>query len=144
MSINSVTISGNLCADPELRTTSSGAAILSLRVAVNDRRKNSQTGEWEDVPNYVGVSMFGARADALSKYLAKGSKVAIHGRLRWSQWDDKETGKKRERLDVVADDLELMSKERGEQAQTKQQAQRPQPYSQPSYADPYAGEDIPF
>ena len=82
MSINRVNISGNLTRDPELRVTGSGTQILSFGVAVNDRRRNPQTNEWEDYPNYVDCVVFGGRADALSRFLSKGSKVAIEGKLR--------------------------------------------------------------
>ena len=69
MSINRVIISGNLTRDPELRQTQSGMAVLSFGVAVNDRRKNPSTGEWEDYPNFVDCTMFGARANSLAQYL---------------------------------------------------------------------------
>ena len=64
--INRVNISGNLTRDPELRGAASGTQILSFGVAVNDRRKNQQTGEWEDVPNFVDCIVFGNRATALA------------------------------------------------------------------------------
>lgn len=108
MSINRVNISGNLTRDAELRQTSGGMSILSFSVAVNDRRKNQQSGEWEDVPNYVDCTLFGNRADSLSRYLRKGTKVAIDGKLRWSQWETKD-GSKRSKLEVVVDSLEFMS-----------------------------------
>lgn len=110
MSINRVVISGNLTRDPELRAAQSGTAILSFSVAVNDRRRNAQTGDWEDVPNYVDCIVFGKRAEGLAKFLAKGAKVAIEGRLRWSQWQDRDTGKNRSKLEVVVDEIEAMSK----------------------------------
>ena len=66
MSINRVIISGNLTRDPELRRTQSGMAIMSFGVAVNDRRRNQQTGEWEDYANFVDCTMFGNRAESLS------------------------------------------------------------------------------
>jgi single-strand DNA-binding protein len=113
MSINRVCISGNLTRDPELRSTGSGMAILQLRMAVNDRRKNSQTGEWEDAPNYVDVVVFGQRAESLSRFLSKGSKIIVDGKLRWSEWDDKDSGKKRSKIEVVADDIDFASS-RGE------------------------------
>ena len=108
MSINRVVISGNLNRDPELRHTQSGMAILGLGVAVNDRRRNNQTGEWEDYANYVDCTMFGNRADSLSNILTKGMKVAIEGKLRWSQWETKE-GQKRNKLEVIVDELDFMS-----------------------------------
>lgn len=130
MSINRVNISGNLTRDPELRQTQGGMAILSLGVAVNDRRKNQQTGEWEDVPNFVDCVVFGSRAEKLAQFLAKGSKVAIEGKLRWSQWE--KDGAKRSKLEVIVDEIEFMS--RGQQGQQRQQT---------ASADLY-DENIPF
>ena len=130
MSINRVNISGNLTRDPELRQTQGGMAILNIGVAVNDRRKNQQTGEWEDVPNYVDCVMFGSRAEKLAQYLAKGTKVAIEGKLRWSQWE--KDGSKRSKLEVIVDEIEFMS--RGQQQRQQQQA---------ASADIY-DENIPF
>lgn len=112
MSINRVVISGNLTRDGELRSTSGGMSILKMGVAVNDRRKNSQSGEWEDVPNFVDCTMFGARADALGQYLVKGTKVAIEGKLRWSSWETPQ-GDKRSKLEVVVDEIEFMSSRDG-------------------------------
>lgn len=108
MSINRVVISGNLTRDAELRRTQSGMAILNIGVAVNDRRRNQQTGEWEDYANFIDCVMFGTRAESISNYLTKGTKVAIEGKLRWSQWENRE-GQKRSKIEVVIDDLEFMS-----------------------------------
>ena len=107
MSINRVIISGNLTRDPEVRRTQSSMAIMSFGVAVNDRRRNQQTGEWEDYPNFVDCTMFGNRAESLSNYLTKGLKVAIEGKLRYSTWE--RDGQKRSKLEVVVDELEFMS-----------------------------------
>jgi len=107
MSINRVVISGNLTRDAELRRTQSSMAILNMGVAVNDRRRNNQTGEWEDYANFVDCTMFGARAEAIANYLSKGTKVAIEGKLRWSQWE--RDGEKRSKLEVVVDEIEFMS-----------------------------------
>ena len=113
MSINRVIISGNLTRDPDLRSTASGMAVLSLGVAVNDRRRNQQTGEWEEYPNFVDCTMFGTRAESLARFLSKGTKVTIEGKLRWSQWE--RDGQKRSKLEVVVDDLEFMSSRNGGQ-----------------------------
>ena len=137
MGINRVVISGNLTRDPELRATSGGTSVLKMGVAVNDRRKNQQTGEWEDVPNFVDVTVFGARGEALSRFLSKGAKVAIEGKLRWSQWESKE-GEKRSKLEVIADEVEFLSSRDGGSGT----------YSPPSGAaadvPPDDGEEIPF
>lgn len=126
MSINRVNISGNLTRDPELRATTGGTQVLSFGMAVNDRRKNQQTGEWEDYPNFVDCTMFGSRAEKVSRYLSKGCKVAVEGKLRYSQWE--RDGQKRSKLEVIVEEIEFMS---------RQQAAEPAP------SDAY-DEDIPF
>ena len=114
MSINRVIISGNLTREPEIKRTSGGMAILTFGVAVNDRRKNQQTGEWEDYANFIDCTMFGNRAESLSNYLTKGMKVAVEGKLRWSQWE--KDGQKRSKIEVIPDEVELMSKGEKKQA----------------------------
>ena len=103
MSINRVNITGNLTRDPELRATAGGTQVLSFGVAVNDRRRNAQTGEWEDYPNFVDCTMFGTRAEAVSRFLAKGNKVAIEGKLRYSSWE--RDGQRRSKLEVIVDEI---------------------------------------
>ena len=112
MSINRVTISGNLTRDAELRQTASGMAVLGFSVAVNDRRKNQQTEQWEDYPNYIDCSMFGTRAEKIAPYLSKGTKVAIAGKLRWSQWE--RDGQMRSKVEVIVDEIEFMSRQQGQ------------------------------
>ena len=147
MSINKVVISGCLTRDPELRSTQGGMEILALGVAVNDRRKNQQTGEWEDYPNFIDCVMFGARAQSVSRFLSKGSKVAIEGKLRWSQWE--RDGQKRSKIEVIVDEIEFMtSRGDGQQAAAAQTAPAPHPY-QPPIAAPVVDasvydDDIPF
>lgn len=107
VSINRVNITGNLTRDPELRATQGGTQVLHLGVAVNDRRRNQQTGNWEDYPNFIDCVMFGTRAEAISRYLRKGTKVAIEGKLRYSSWE--RDGQKRSKIEVVVDEIEFMS-----------------------------------
>ena len=107
MSINRVVISGNLTRDPEIRRTQSGMAILGFGVAVNDRRRDPQTGDWEDYANFIDCTVFGKRAESLDNLLHKGMKVAIEGKLRWSQWE--RDGQKRSKLEVIVDEIEFMS-----------------------------------
>lgn len=154
MSINRVVISGNLTRDPELRQTAGGMQILGFGVAVNDRRKNQQTGEWEDYPNFIDCTMFGARAQSVSRFLSKGSKVAIEGKLRWSQWE--RDGQKRSKIEVIVDELELMQRQQGQLGSEPvyaAPATAPQPYQQqigsmPQAVGPATGtiynDDIPF
>ena len=133
MSINRVIISGNLTRDPDLRSTASGMAVLSLGVAVNDRRRNQQTGEWEDYPNFVDCTMFGTRAESLARFLSKGTKVTIEGKLRWSQWE--RDGQKRSKIEVVVDEIALHDKKGAAPAD---QAAAPEPEAE------YTPYDIPF
>ncbi len=107
MSINRVVLTGNLTRDPEVRRTQSGMAIMSFGIAVNDRRKNGQTGEWEDYANFIDCTMFGTRAEAVSNYLSKGSKIGLEGKLRYSTWE--RDGQKRSKLEVIVDELEFLS-----------------------------------
>ena len=125
MSINRVNISGNLTRDPELRSTPGGTQVLTFGVAVNDRRRNQQSGEWEDVPNFIDCVVFGARAQALSRFLSKGAKVAIEGKLRYSSWEAKGGGK-RSKLEVVVDEVEFMSQDGGHGATYQQPAPQPE------------------
>ena len=141
MSINRVNISGNLTRDPEMRATQAGTSILTFSVAVNDRRRNPQTGEWEDVPNYIDCVVFGNRAEPLSRFLSKGTKVAVEGKLRWSQWE--RDGQKRSKIEVIVDEVEFLSSRQGQQGQGGYQPQggyqQPQqmPAQQaPTYAAP--------
>ena len=154
MSINRVSISGNLTRDPELRATQGGMQVLGFGVAVNDRRRNQQTGEWEDYPNFVDCTMFGNRAESMGRILHKGMKVAIAGKLRYSSWD--KDGQRRSKLEVIVDEIELMSQKQGQQAQQgyrqvpAQYAPQPAPQAAPKQAPmPPAQEslydgDIPF
>lgn len=154
-SINRVFITGNLSRDPELRTTASGSAVLSFCVAVVDYVENKQTGEWEDRPNWVDCTLFGSCAQAISGYLHKGSKVAIDGRLHWSQWE--RNGEKRSKLEVIINDIQFLSPREGAQGAPQQpQYQQPAPtYQQTAQQPPQQpqaapqqrytyDEDIPF
>lgn len=136
-SINIAAISGNLTRDPELRMTPGGTQVLNFGVAVDDRTKNQQTGEWEDRPNFIDCVLFGNRADALSRILRKGIKVAVSGSLRWSQWE--RDGQKRSKVEVVADKVVLMQAQQDgrQQPAYPQPAYPPQAYApQPAYQQP--------
>ena len=140
MSINKVLITGNLTRDPELRETPSGFQVLSFGVAVNDRRKNNQTGEWEDYANFVDCTMFGKRAESVSRFLSKGTKVAVEGKLRWSQWQAQDDSK-RSKLEVVVDEIEFMSsRESSAQGQAYGCGEIAQPAAQSAPYD----DEIPF
>ncbi len=112
MNINRVTITGNLTADPELRHMPSGMAVCNLRVAVNGRRKD-ESGQWVDKPNYFNVTVWGAQGENCSNYLSKGRPVAIDGRLDWQEWEAKDGSGKRQKVEIVADQVQFLGSRDG-------------------------------
>jgi single-strand DNA-binding protein len=101
--INQLTISGNLTADPELRSTSGGTSLCKIRIAHNERYKNG-AGEWTDRPQYFDVTVWGGIGDWVGGHLNKGDKVVVAGRLKWREWET-EGGSKRQAVDITADSV---------------------------------------
>lgn len=106
--VNIVILAGNLTADPELRYTPSGMAVAQLRMAVNNRYKDSKTNEWREEATFVDVDLFGKQAETAKQYLSKGRSVLIEGRLKLDQWEDKQTGAKRSRLKVIGTRMQFL------------------------------------
>ena len=123
MSINHVTLSGNLTREQEIRQTQSGSSVLRFSIAVNDRMKNPD-GSWGDRANYFDCVAFGKQAEAWNKWLAKGVHVVIDGMLRYQSWE--KDGQKRSKVEIMVDSLET-------QRQT-----------QPKQDTGYYSEDLPF
>jgi single-strand DNA-binding protein len=111
--INVVVITGNLTKDPELRSTGGGTSVCELRVAVNSRRKDGQTGEWVDKPNYFDVVVWGAQGENCANYLSKGRPVAVEGRLDWREWEAKEGGGKRQAVQIIANSVQFLGSRDG-------------------------------
>ena len=130
MSINRVMISGNLTRDAEIRSTQSGMAILGFGVAVNDRRKNQQTGEKE--VDFLGCTAFGAAGENAAKYFRKGQMAIVTGRLQIRQYTDK-NGQKRRHAEILVSNVYFYgSKESGTQASSGAD----NGYSAPAYQTP--------
>lgn len=110
--VNVVVITGNLTRDPELRHLGSGTAVCKLRVAVNSRRKDGQTGEWVDKPNYFDVTVWGAQGENCASYLSKGRPVAVEGRLDWREWED-QGGNKRQSVEIIANTVQFLGSRDG-------------------------------
>jgi single-strand DNA-binding protein len=111
--INTFAITGNLTKDPKVTSFESGSSVCELRVAVNTRRKNSETGEWEDKPNYFDVKVWGAQGENCSNYLSKGRPVAVEGRLDWREWEAKDGGGKRQKVEIVANSVQFLGSRDG-------------------------------
>lgn len=105
--INRVIITGNLTKDPELNTLPSGTSVCELRVACNGRRKDQQSGQWVDKPNYFNVKVWGTQGENVAKYLVKGRPVAVDGRLDWREWEDQNQNK-RQSIDIIADSVQFL------------------------------------
>jgi len=139
---NIITVTGNLTRDPELRTAPSGVAIGKMRIAVNGRRKDGQ--DWVDKPNFFDVTVFGKSAENASKYLEKGRRVLIEGRLDWSEWEAKDGGK-RQGVQIIANKVTYLAS--GKRSEETSEV----PVDTPDIDDVAAGvgaeggeEDIPF
>jgi single-strand DNA-binding protein len=144
--INRVVLLGNLTRDPELRHTPSGTAVCSLRIAVNTRRKDGQTGEWTEKPNYFDVTVWGNQGENCAQYLSKGRPVAIDGRLEWREWDAQD-GTKRQAVEIIADSVQFLGS-RGEGGEGQAQFVPAGAAAQTENADFGGGgaadDDIPF
>ena len=110
-SINRVTLVGNLTRDPETRQAGA-TTVCTLRLAVNDRVKNKDTGAWTDYANYFTVSVFGAQGERCAQYLTKGRQVAIDGRLRWRSWEGNDGGE-HETVEIVAENVQFIGTREG-------------------------------
>jgi len=137
--LNQVNLLGNLGADPELRTTQGGQAVLKMRLAtsknyLDKQRQKQERTEWHN------VVVWGRRAEALSKILSKGSRVFITGELRTSSWEPNDGGAKRYRTDVVALDIILSGGGRGRAESDGESF--PRDADEPDYGS--GDDDIPF
>jgi single-strand DNA-binding protein len=111
--LNKVMLIGRLTRDAEVRTFSNGGKVAAFGFAVNNRKKNQSTGDWEDEPCFIDVKAFNREtgrklADHVSQYLHKGSQVYLEGHLVLEQWEDKNGGGKRSKLVIVVDDLQFL------------------------------------
>lgn len=110
---NKVILIGRLTRDPECRTFSNGGKVAKFGFAVTNRRKNSQSGQWEDEPMFIDCEAFnrgetGTLANLIEQYCRKGSLICIEGKLHLDQWDDKTTGAKRSKHKIAVDSMQLL------------------------------------
>ena len=105
-SINRVVLVGRLTRDPELRALPSGVNVCGLRVACSSSRKDAD-GDYREKPNFFDVSVYGGPAESVSRYMRKGSRVAIDGRLEWREWETSDQ-QKRQAVSIVADTVQFL------------------------------------
>jgi single-strand DNA-binding protein len=144
--INRVVITGNLTRDPELRSTPGGTSVCTLRVAVNSRRKESESGQWVDKPNYFDVTVWGAQGENCAQYLSKGRPVAVDGRLNWREWEAQD-GSKRQAVDIIADSVQFLGSRDSAQLNGAQESDVPadtSDFDQAGVAGGGSDDDIPF
>ena len=142
-SLNKVLLIGNLTQDPEVRRTTSGTAVSTLRMAVNESFQN-KNGEKVERTVFLDVDVWDRQAETCQQYLSKGSPVCIEGRLQMDSWDDKETGQKRTRLKVRAERVQFLSGPRRDGAVRDTPAAPPAGGFEEPLAKPATDEDIPF
>ena len=133
MSINRVIISGNLTRDPELRSTAGGTSVLGFGVAVNDRRKNQQTGEWEDGETlWLGFNLWGRKAEALADAAKKGDLVLVTGTLTQRSFEGKH-GEQRTVIEVKATEVAVVPQQpRTGAGWSKDRTANADPWAQPN------------
>ncbi|MFI5115579.1 MAG: single-stranded DNA-binding protein [Terriglobales bacterium] len=151
-SVNKVILIGNLGRDPEVKYTQAGMAVARFSVATTDRVKDKD-GNWQDRTEWHNLVAFQRTAEIAAEYLKKGAKVYIEGRLHSDSWDDKETGQKKYKTEIIINDLVLLGGrdaggEGGGGRPSKsggfdQRTPEPEPSQAPSGAE-ITDEDIPF
>jgi single-strand DNA-binding protein len=146
---NRVLLIGNLTRDPEVRYTPKGTPVAVIGLAIN-RVISSEEGKREEV-TYVDVVLWGRLAEVAEQYLKKGRPVFIEGRLQLDTWDDRQTGQKRSRLRVVAENMQLLrgrsESEGGSSSTAAQRRAAPPPQQRQTSKDPDLDaepDDIPF
>lgn len=138
--LNKVMLIGRLTRDPEVREFSNGGRVANIGFAVNNRRKNQQSGQWEDVPVWVELKAFNREpgrklADLAEKNLRKGQQIYVEGHLVLEEWTGKEDGKKQSRMMVYVDEIEFLERREGGPAGNAEGAAR-------ASSRPSGGEEI--
>jgi single-strand DNA-binding protein len=151
-SVNKVILIGNVGKDPEMRATQSGMVIANFTLATSERIKGAD-GNWTDKTEWHTLVAFQRTAEIIRDYVKKGSKIYVEGRLQTSSWDDKATGQKKYRTEIIVGDLALLSG-RGEggsegggsySRSASASSEQRQPASAPDYGDSgITDDDIPF
>ena len=150
--VNKVLLLGNVGKEPEIRATAGGMTIASFTLATADRAKDAQ-GNWADKTEWHNLVAFQRTAEVVRDYVKKGTQVFVEGKIQTRSWDDKESGQKKYRTEILVNELTLLGSKSGggessgggySKSSTSSYDQRP-PASQPDYADTgITDDDIPF
>jgi single-strand DNA-binding protein len=151
-SVNKVILIGNLGKDPEVKYTPSGVPVAKFSLATNERYKD-KAGEWQDRTEWHNIVAWQRLAEIVGEYVKKGSKIYIEGRIQTSSWEDKQSGEKKYRTEIIAQDVVLLSgrgESDGEGRATRGASaasgfdQRPAQADEAGHAAEITDEDIPF
>ena len=145
-SVNKVILVGNLTRDPEMRYTGTQTAIAKLGIATNESRKDQESGEWRDFPEYHNVTYFGKLAEIVEKYLKKGAKIYVEGRLRTSKYEDKNTGATKYSTEVIGSELLMLGgRQEGQQSNdSSPSSTSDNPFPEDDSGPGLKDDDIPF
>lgn len=156
MYINKAIVVGNLTRDPELKSLPTGSKVCSFSVATNRTWKNAQ-GEKQEAVDYHNVACFGRQAEVVAQWMKKGSQIYVEGRMTTRSWDDKDTGKKMYRTEIIAENVQFGSKKDGagsiggnsdtssvSKSETTEKVQLDDNLGTIDYGDSINPEDIPF
>jgi single-strand DNA-binding protein len=131
--VNKVLLLGNLGKDPELRTTAGGMTVASFSLATADRQKDAQ-GNWADKTEWHNLVAFGRTAEIIRDYVKKGSQIYVEGKIQTRSWDDKTSGEKKYRTEILVNDLTLLGGGSGARSEGGSSS-----YSKPAASPSYAG-----
>jgi len=146
---NKVILAGNLTRDPEMKYTSKGTAVASFGVAIN-RKWKTETGENKEEVTFVDIDAFARQAEVISQYFKKGRPILVEGRLKFDQWEDKNTHQKQSKLRVVLETFSFIDSNRGDGPAPTRTAAAPAsaPVAAGAPAEPEGGpaeeDDVPF
>ena len=151
--VNKVFLLGNVGKDPEIRSTAGGMIVASFSLATADRQKDQQ-GNWQDKTEWHNLVAFSRTAEIVRDYVKKGTQLFVEGKIQTRSWDDKESGQKKYRTEILINEMSLLGggPGRGEGAGTGGYSKssttsfdQRSPASQPDYADQgITDDDIPF
>lgn len=111
-SFNRVILMGNLTRDPQVRRTNGGTAVAEVSLAINRSWFDKSSNSRKEEVTYVSVTLWGRMAEVAEEYSRKGSSVLIEGRLKLDQWEDRDTGEKRQRLNVIGESYTMLGGKR--------------------------------